>query len=142
MQGKMVDGTQLSEEKKALESLLDRMPPEVASSFTEEQLAHLHSALGARSWKKHSVDIRSTFPVPFIKRRIYFVLLMGRNRRELTRREKQLSAITFALFIAAFIGASTLFGLLVLYLIKSALGINIFENFSLGIWDWFKGLWK
>ena len=51
MQGKMVDGTQLSEEKKALESLLDRMPPEVASSFTEEQLAHLHSALGARSWK-------------------------------------------------------------------------------------------
>ena len=126
----------------AVKSLLDRMPPEVAESFTEEQLAHLHSALGARSWKKHSVDIRSTFPVPFIRRRIYFVLLMGRNRRDLTRREKQLSAITFALFIAAFIGASTLFGLLVLYLIKSALGINLFENFSLGIWGWFKELWK
>ena len=126
----------------AVKSLLDRMPPEVAESFTEEQLAHLHSALGARSWKKHSVDIRSTFPVPFIRRRIYFVLLMGRNRRDLTRREKQLSAITFALFIAAFIGASTLFGLLVLYLLKSALGINLFDNFSLGIWDWFKKLWK
>ena len=67
---------------------------------------------------------------------------MGRNRRDLTRREKQLSAITFALFIAAFIGASTLFGLLVLYLIKSALGINLFEGFSLGIWGWFKDLWK
>lgn len=126
----------------AVKSLLDRMPPEVAESFTEEQLAHLHSALGARSWKKHSVDIRSTFPVPFIRRRIYFVLLMGRNRRDLTRREKQLSAITFALFIAAFIGASTLFGLLALYLLKSALGINLFDNFSLGIWDWFKKLWK
>lgn len=126
----------------AVKSLLDRMPPEVAESFTEEQLAHLHSALGARSWKKHSVDIRSTFPVPFIRRRIYFVLLMGRNRRDLTRREKQLSAITFALFIAAFIGASTLFGILVLYLIKSALGIDLFKGFSLGIWDWFKDLWK
>ena len=126
----------------ALQSILDRMPKEVADSFTEEQLSHLHSALGARSWKKHSLDIRSTFPVPFIKRRIYFVLLMGRNRRDLTRREKQLSAITFALFIAAFIGASTLSGLLVLYLIKSALGINLFEGFSLGIWGWFKDLWK
>ena len=126
----------------AVKSLLDRMPTEVASSFTEDQLSHLHSALGARSWKKHSVDIRSTFPIPFAKSRIYFVLLMGRNRRDLTRREKQISAFTFALFIAAFIGASTLFGLLVLYLIKSALGINLFKGFSLGIWTWFKDLWK
>jgi hypothetical protein len=126
----------------ALNSLLKRMPPEVAESFTDEQLSHLHSALGARSWKKHSLDIRSTFPVPFAKSRVYFVLLMGRNRRELTRREKQISAFTFALFVAAFIGLSTLFGLLVLYLIKSALGINLFKGFSLGIWDWFKDLWK
>lgn len=126
----------------ALNSLLERMPPEVAQSFTEEQLSHLHSALGARSWKKHSLDIRSTFPIPFAKSRVYFVLLMGRNRRELTRREKQISAITFALFVATFIGVSTLFGLLVLYLIKSALGINLFKGFSLGIWDWFKDLWK
>lgn len=138
----MTRSTSQTAKDPAVKSLLDRMPPEVAESFTEEQLAHLHSALGARSWKKHSVDIRSTFPVPFIRRRIYFVLLMGRNRRDLTRREKQLSAITFALFIAAFIGASTLFGLLVLYLLKSALGINLFDNFSLGIWDWFKKLWK
>ena len=38
--------------------------------------------------------------------------------------------------------ASTLFGILVLYLIKSALGIDIFKGFSFGVWDWFKGLWK
>ena len=126
----------------ALKSLLERMPEDVASTFTNEQLAHLHSALGARSWKKHSVDIRSTFPIPFVKSRIYFVLLMGRNRRDLTRREKQISAFTLAFLFAAFIGVSTLFGLLVLYLIKSALGINLFKGFSLGIWDWFKDLWK
>jgi len=126
----------------ALQSILDRMPKEVADSFTEEQLSHLHSALGARSWKKHSLDIRSTFPVPFIKRRIYFVLLMGRNRRELTRREKRISAITFALIIMAFIGISTFFGLMVLYLIKWKLGIDLFpdSNFALGHWFW--DLWK
>lgn len=129
-------------EDQAVKNLLDRMPPNVAASFTDEQLAHLHSALGARSWKKHSVDIRSTFPLPFFRSRIYFVLLMGRNRRELSRREKQISAFTFACLIAGFISLSVLFGLLVLYLIKSALGINLFEDFSLGIWGWFKGLWK
>jgi hypothetical protein len=118
------------------------MPQEVADSFTEEQIAHLHSALGARSWKKHSVDIRSTFPVPFMRSRLYFVLLIGRNRRDLTRREKQISALTFALMLTGFIGFSVLFGLLVLYLIKSALGINLFKGFSLGIWDWFKDYWK
>lgn len=138
----MESNTAVNADDPALQSLLSKMPTNVANSFTEEQLSHLHSALGARSWKKHSVDIRSTFPIPFVKRRIYFVLLLGRNRRELTRREKQLSALTFALFITAFIGFSTLFGLLVLYLIKSALGINLFKGFSLGIWDWFKSLWK
>lgn len=126
----------------ALNSLLERMPPEVAQSFTEEQLSHLHSALGARSWKKHSLDIRSTFPIPFAKSRVYFVLLMGRNRRELTRREKQISAITFALIVMAFIALSTFFGLMVLYLIKWKLGIDLFpdSNFKLGHWFW--DLWK
>lgn len=126
----------------ALKSLLERMPEKVASTFTDEQLAHLHSALGARSWKKHSVDIRSTFPIPFVKSRIYFVLLMGRNRRDLTRQEKQISAITFALLVTAFIGLSTVFGLLVLYLIKWKLGINLFDNYSFEFGHWFWDLWK
>jgi hypothetical protein len=26
----------------------------------------------------------------------------------------------------------------ILYLLKSALGINLFPGFSLGLWDWFK----
>ena len=43
-----------------------------------------------------------------------------------------------ALMLALFVTFCTLFGLLVLYLIKSALGINLFEDFSLGIWSWFK----
>ena len=126
----------------ALQSVMERMPPAIADSFTEEQLSHLHSALGARSWKRHSIDIRSTFAIPFIKHRVYFVLLMGRNRRELSRREKRISAVTVTLIITAFIGISTFFGLMVLYLIKWKLGIDIFpdSNFKLGHWFW--DLWK
>ncbi len=125
-----------------LKNVLSRMPKDVIDTFSEEQLSHLHSALGTGSWKKHSIDVRTTFPVPFVKSRLYLVLLLGRNRRELSRQEKRVSAFAFAVFIAGFVLASSLFGLLVLYLIKSALGINLFKGFSLGIWDWFKGLWK
>lgn len=126
---------------KAMQSILNKMPSDIAQSFSEEQLSHLHSALGARSWKKHSLDIRTTFPVPFCRSRLYLVFLVGRNRRELTRKEKQISAFTFALMITGFVIASMIFGLLVLYLIKSALGINLIEGYSLGIWKWFKELW-
>ena len=45
-----------------------------------------------------------------------------------------INATLFTLFVCV----STLFGLIVLYLIKSALGINLIEGWSLGLWDWFK----
>lgn len=123
-----------------LDNLLRKMPQNVAQSFSEEQLNHLHSALGANSWKRHSIDVRTTFPVPFVKSRLYFVLLVGRNRRDLSRQERQISAFTFALIVSGFVIASALFGLLVLYLLKSALGIDLVKGHSTGIWDWFKGL--
>jgi hypothetical protein len=31
-------------------------------------------------------------------------------------------------------------GLLLLYLVKSALGIDLFDGYSFGIWHWFKSL--
>jgi hypothetical protein len=125
----------------AIKNLLSRMPNDVAMSFTDTQLMHLKLAIGSREWGKHKVDFRGTFPLPFVRSRIYYVFLMGRNFRELSRREQVVSAFTLALFLTLFITFSVLMGILVLYLIKSALGINIFKNFSFGIWTWFKGLW-
>jgi hypothetical protein len=63
---------------------------------------------------------------------------MGRNQRSLSRRERRISLMikTFCLFL--FLAFSTLMGLLVLYLAKSAAGIDLFPGFSLGIWGWFK----
>jgi hypothetical protein len=125
----------------AIKNLLSRMPNDVAMSFTDTQLMHLKLAIGSREWGKHKVDFRGTFPLPFVRSRIYYVFLMGRNFRELSRREQVVSAFTLAVFLTLFITFSVLMGILVLYLIKSALGINIFKNFSFGIWTWFKGLW-
>ncbi|MGB3726210.1 MAG: 3-phosphoshikimate 1-carboxyvinyltransferase [Glaciecola sp.] len=122
----------------ALQNFLQRMPKEVVDSFSETQLNHLHEALGVRSWKKHSIDVRSTFAIPFTTKRIYYVFLVGRNTRELSRGEKRISAFASLLVISVFLMVSMVIGLLILYLLKSALGIDLFEGFSLGIWSWFK----
>ncbi len=119
-----------------IKNLLERMPDEVKESFSEAQLSHLKVALGARSWGKHAVDFRST--VKFFRYRYYYVFVAGRNRREMSRKEKQISLLIQSAILTGFIGISTLFGLLLLYLLKSALGIDLFSGFSLGIWDWFK----
>jgi len=58
----------------------------------------------------------------------------------LTRREQEVARLAMALFIAAFITLSGLFGLLVLYLAKSAAGIDLLPGFSLGIWGWFQSV--
>ncbi|MBU1438879.1 MAG: 3-phosphoshikimate 1-carboxyvinyltransferase [Gammaproteobacteria bacterium] len=121
-----------------IKKLLSRMPAEVGASFSEQQLAHLRIALGARQWGKHQLDIRGTLRI--FHWRYYYVLVAGRNSRDGQRSQQQLSRLMLALVISVLLVISTMFGLLVLYLVKSALGIDIFEGFSLGIWSWFKAL--
>jgi len=43
----------------AIKNLLSRMPEEVANSFNDEQLTHLLTAVGSRSWGKHKIDRKS-----------------------------------------------------------------------------------
>ncbi|NRA70362.1 MAG: 3-phosphoshikimate 1-carboxyvinyltransferase [Gammaproteobacteria bacterium] len=119
-----------------LRKLLDRMPKEVQDSFTEEQLANIKIAISARTWGSHAIDVRST--VKFFRYRYYYVFVAGRNRRELTRRERRLGLLMHASFATVFLLFCSVLGVLVLYLIKSALGIDIFPNFSFGVWAWFK----
>lgn len=126
----------LLREDPAIRSLLERMPDSVQHSFTEEQLANLRVALGARSWGKHKIDFRST--ISFFSYRYYYVFVAGRNRRELSRSEKRRNLLIQSLLMSGFLTFCSLMGLLLLYLIKSAMGIDLFPNFSLGIWSWFK----
>ena len=66
------------------------------------------------------------------------MLLAGRNRRTLTEREKRIQRLSMALVLAAFLLFSTAVGILVLYLLKSALGIDLLPGFSFGVWGWFQ----
>ncbi|MGF1548133.1 MAG: hypothetical protein ACFCUG_12485 [Thiotrichales bacterium] len=121
-----------------IEQLLTRMAPEIASSFTESQLASLRAALkDSTSARRHPVDLRFTLPV--WRWRLFVVLLVGHDRRTLTRRQEFVFRLTELGALAGFLLFSTLMGLLVLYLLKSWLGIDIFPNHSFGVWDWFRG---
>jgi hypothetical protein len=122
----------------AIQNLLSRMPENVVESFSDNQLIHLKVALGSRNWGKHKVDCRGTFTIPFLSSRFYYVYLLGRNHRNLSRYEERISAITSTIIVTVFVTFSVLLGILILYLIKSALGINLIEGFSFGVWGWFK----
>ena len=128
-------------EEPAIRELLARMPKTVADSFNEEQLSHLLTAVGARSWGRHTIDVRGTFKIPFYRWRFYYVLLLGKNHRGLSRKEKQLSLLTSALVLRLFLILCSLGGSLLIYLVKSALGIDLLAGFSLGIWGRINGLW-
>jgi hypothetical protein len=117
--------------------LLSKLPSSQHASFSDDQLLTLKAALSGRSWGVHAVDLR--WRLGFWRFNYYFVFLAGRDQRELTRREQELAILAKALLLAGFTTFSILLGLLVLYLLKSAMGIDIFPGFSLGIWGWFKG---
>ncbi|KYL34307.1 3-phosphoshikimate 1-carboxyvinyltransferase [Pseudoalteromonas agarivorans] len=116
------------------------MPEKVQKTFTDEQLMHLKVAIGARQWGRHKVDFR--FVLSFFRYRYYIVFLSGRNRRDLSVGEQRVSIYFQALFVtlvALFFGSVFL---LVIYMFKSALGIDILDDYSLGVWSWFKELFK
>jgi len=125
-------------EDPAIINLLEKVPDKIKASFTEEQLFHLRNAVVGRQWRHHHIDIRGT--LPWFNYRYYYVLIAGKNKRELSRAELKASRLFTAFLLTCFLSVSALFGLLILYLLKSALGINLFDGFSLGIWDWFKAL--
>ena len=105
-------------------------------SFSDAQLLALKIALGGRTWGAHALDLR--FTLKWWRWQYYFVLLAGRNRRTLTEREKRIQRLSMALVLAAFLLFSTAVGILVLYLLKSALGIDLIPGFSFGVWGWFQ----
>lgn len=117
--------------------LKQRLPEELRESFSDEQLQGLRSALATRSWARHKVDLRGTFNL--WRTQYYFVMVAGRNKRSLSRAQQKLSLAAKAGAITVFLFFSVLLGLVLLYVLKSALGIDLLPGHSLGLWDWLKG---
>jgi hypothetical protein len=87
-------------------------------------------------WGAHALDARWT--LKWWRWQYYFVFLAGRNRRVLTDREQRIQRLAMAGALTVFLLFATAVGVLVLYLVKSALGIDLIPGYSFGVWDWFK----
>lgn len=124
----------LIEQHPTFERLMARIPVNERETFTPIQLALLSSASKpppARHW----VDYRVSIPL-FLGTRIYVTLLCGKERRSIRRirSEGQTNVSTLSL---AYLAAMFLIGTMAflaaavsLYLLKSALGIDIYDDHS------------
>lgn len=113
------------------ERIMAQIPLAVRQSFSQEQLAALaHATLPATA--RHAIDYRIS--VPFFGRRYYLTIFAGRERRSLERllREGQAMlsrALTFyTVAICSLAGISVVTGLVVFYLAKSLIGIDLFDG--------------
>lgn len=120
-----------------LERFFSRIPREMAESFTDDQLFAVKQAFADQSARDHSIDIRLSLPLLF--QRYYVVLICGPERRDRARRRRdraahQLARRTNVVFMTTLLLFSALSLLGMIYILKSALGIDLVPNTSLGFW--------
>jgi hypothetical protein len=106
----------------------DRVPEDVAASFTDLQLDAIKLAFGARSRGSHAVDIRLS--IPLLVRRVYVVFLAGGERRDDMRRRlegalRPVWTTANAMVILAFLVLLTAATFAAVYAGKRALGVDV-----------------
>ena len=122
-----------------IERFYAHLDERISHELTPEQKDEVEKAVIAITLaSRHLIDIRRSFP--FFGKRFYLVFLFGRDLRQQHRQESTLSRIllTFLLLIGVLFVTCCI--LLTLYMIKSALGIDVFQHFHVGIWDWWLSL--
>jgi hypothetical protein len=67
-----------------VENFFKQIAPQIAQSFTIDQLAAVKMVYGAQAWGRHAVDVRFSFP--FFWERFYVVFVAGRDKRAAARR--------------------------------------------------------
>ncbi|OBU17228.1 hypothetical protein AYY19_11010 [Photobacterium aquimaris] len=133
----MLPNNYSDQEQAIITRFFKSIPSDICASLTNDQRQAIETAIVTNTVRsEHSVDVRPT--IGFGKWRYYAVLLAGRDRRSEKRKNGSLSLLCKSLGII--FGAILLFmsAVLTMYLIKSALGIDIFKHFSFGVWDAFR----
>ena len=105
------------------------------ASIAEPQASAVPGKDG-RSAGKHAVDCR--LGLKLWRWDFYVVFLAGHNRRALSGREQAFARWGLAVLFFLFLLLSTATGLLVLLLIKSALGLDLLPGVSLGLSGWLR----
>ena len=119
-----------------LDRFFERLPDHLRASFSEEQTQAIAEAL--ISSRSHGLDWRPVIKLPLLPWSFYLVLLAGKNRRAMSAREQRVAARTLIVLLISAIVILSILGLAVVYLIKSALGIDLIKGYHLGLWFWFE----
>ncbi|MCU7836677.1 MAG: hypothetical protein KZQ83_15685 [gamma proteobacterium symbiont of Taylorina sp.] len=115
--------------------VINQIKSDVRRSLTKVQLDEIKKAVSASTpLKEHPLDIRGIIPLFFF--RFYFVFLLGRDHRRVTKRTEGLrrketdlwASITFFIIFTL---PLLILGFFVIYFIKTELGINLFSEFHL-----------
>lgn len=77
----------------AFEMLFDRIPAEVAGTFTDQQRAALYSAVKPTTWKRHPINIRLSFP--FVGGRYFITVVGGPEKRSHERLSREYRMFPF-----------------------------------------------
>jgi hypothetical protein len=116
--------------------LLARLPAQSRDSFDDDQLRALKVALSGQPIGEHAVDLRWTWA--FWRRHYYFMLLSGSSESAAGHRGNVLGNFTRYVAMAGLLAMLLVFFVMALYLLKSALGIDLVSDYSFGVWDWLK----
>ena len=114
------------------DSVMRRIDRRVMAALSGEQVQAIQEAVSAsRPFRGHCLDVRGVIPLYFA--RFYFVFLTGRDVRTETkgaeRKRKQRSALASGvMFILVASIPILVLAFLMLYAMKSDIGINLFED--------------
>ncbi|AKR77928.1 MULTISPECIES: hypothetical protein [Edwardsiella] len=129
-----------TKQPRAVTYFYQSLDPAVAAGLSAAQKRALEDAVIAMTLSsRHRIDIRHGFP--FFRARFYFVFLFGRDLRRRPRAHPRWYDALVTLLIVIGLLFCTASVLLTLYMIKSALHIDIFKDYHLGVWDWFMSLY-
>ncbi|WP_419902689.1 hypothetical protein [Kiloniella sp.] len=95
----------------------ERISPDVAATFTEEQKHAIKQMFGARGYAKHPVEVRRS--IPFGRNRFYLIFLLGRERRAYDRLKNEGQAsgyIAYALASAFWLAPAVMIAALLHFL--------------------------
>lgn len=120
-----------------LERFFARVPKDIAASFNDDQLLAIKQAFAESASRSHALDLRLS--LPFLFSRFYFVVIAGPERRSKANRVRRLPRRRITRFAnTAFTVAVLVLTLLALigsvYVLKSAFGIDLLPDTSLGLW--------
>lgn len=122
-----------------LDHFYEVLDEETQAQLTAEQKQDIEDAIVSVTLSsRHRIDVRKSFP--FFGTRYYLVFLLGRDFRKRLRKESTLVRIVVTILILSGLLFAMLCVLLTLYMIKSAVGIDLIHDFHVGIWDWWLSL--